>query len=220
MRLGQARRHDQALFSRGGFQEMEHLLITAQGFTGPIQTDRAKQSMLDPTPFRGARRIMADGHRQPGWIDQIGLQGILPQARPITIAPTPIRQDQELGCSGVVDLTSGLPPPVNRIHREGRRVRGDADRDKAGIALWIVNAVRNRDAFRQRPKVIDVDPMRITTSNRARVLKPTDQLAFLGVHLDHGPTLFTKGLFLGLQILKLFIAIGTGEGQLFVVDLA
>src|SRR5450432_2464446 len=42
-----------------------------QGFSTPVLTDVAKQTMLNLVPLGGARRIMADGHRQARLIGKI-----------------------------------------------------------------------------------------------------------------------------------------------------
>ena len=55
--------------------------------------------MLDLVPFAGPRREMADRELQSEVIGQ-ALQRHLPEPRPVTVAPTSIGRDQQLGRLG------------------------------------------------------------------------------------------------------------------------
>src|SRR3990172_2681308 len=175
--------------------------------------------MLDPIPFRRTRGIMAHRDAQAGGIDQAMLQRILPQAWPIAIAPAAIGQDQHFGGAPVVHAPRGVPPPPNRIDGEFGRVGGDTHVHKPRVVPWVVDAIRDGHPFSQRTKVIHIHAMGVATPRDTGVLKPSDQLAFLGIHVDDRPAALEKGLFLAVQILKLLIAVGTGQRQLFAVGL-
>ena len=53
--------------------QSQHGLKGSQGLSSPIDTNLAKQAMLDGIPLRAARWVMANGDRQPKAIAQLHL---------------------------------------------------------------------------------------------------------------------------------------------------
>ena len=73
----------------------QHRLPGAPRLASPIDTDLAKQAMLDGIPLRAARRIMTHRDAQTQGIAQVALYLGLPQVRTTAIAAARIRQDQQ-----------------------------------------------------------------------------------------------------------------------------
>ena len=100
----------------------------------------------------------------------------------------------------------------------GRISRG-AHEHIARILNRVVDIVGNRDALSQMAEVVHVDAMWITTPDCTRVLEQSNQFPLLGIHGNHRPTTFQKGLSSALQVLELLLSMRTGTGQLLAIDL-
>ena len=75
----------------------QHDLEGAQGFSSPIEADRAEQAVFHRVPLGSTGRVMTDGDFQPQTVCQLLLELLFPQARAIAIAASGVCQDQDLG---------------------------------------------------------------------------------------------------------------------------
>jgi hypothetical protein len=216
----QSRLHHQPGIRGGRSQELEHDGVTRQRLTGPVPADRTKEPMFDLGPFRGTGRIMTHRHRAPRRIHEIMLQALLPQSATIPVTSPAIGQQQQLGRSGPIEVSVGLPPPQQTIDCKLGGVRRGAHMHKPGVMDSVVQAIGDGAPFSQGTKVVDIHAMRVATPHRPGILEQPDQLAFLRIDIQRGPALFNQGLVLALQILELLIAIGTRVCHLFAVDLS
>jgi len=108
--------------------------------------------MLDLVPLAGARRQMTDVNRQAGRVRE-SLQLPLPQTQARSVAPAAVRRDQQRPRPGV-RLAAHVPPPTaDGVHRQRRRVVGDAHVDPPRVASHVVHPVGNSFA---EPRINEV----------------------------------------------------------------
>jgi precorrin-4 methylase len=84
--------------------------------------------MFDLVPFAGSWWKVTNRNRQSQVVSQL-LQGNFPQSAPAAVAATAISRDQQLTRVPVQGLPQAVPPPPNRLDREGRRIVVAPDTD-------------------------------------------------------------------------------------------
>ncbi len=146
----------QTCFGHCAADEGQQRLKSAQGVSRPIEADWPKQAMLNRVPFRGARRVMTDGHFQAELIGEQFLHLLLPQAWAIAIAPARVTQDQQFVSGWKVRAAKGAPPRGDHLHRKLGRIGGLADVDVAPLVGKIVNAIGHGFAERVLLKIVFV----------------------------------------------------------------
>ena len=119
----------------------QHSIPGSQGLSSPMDTDLAKQAMLDGIPLRAARRIMAHRDAQTQGIAQVALHLCLPQVWTTAIAATCIGQDQQARRLWIRRLPVFLPPASDRFHSKLRGIRRRTHVDRACVALHIKDAI-------------------------------------------------------------------------------
>lgn len=105
----------------GTADQPQHLLQAIQRFSRPVQTDWAKQTVLDGIPFRCARWVMCNRNGQAVLVGP-PLQGVFPQTRAIPVAASGIRLDQQAAGLRVQSASRMMPPAANGVHGTGRLV--------------------------------------------------------------------------------------------------
>src|SRR5512135_2278974 len=76
--------------------EGQHGLPIQERLARPVETDRAKEAMLDWVPLGTAGGIMTHRHGQTQTVTQLVLNLLLPQTRAVSIRAAAIGQDQQL----------------------------------------------------------------------------------------------------------------------------
>ena len=163
--------------------ELADCMIVDQWLSGPVDTDRAKETVLNRIPFGCSGRVVGYRDAQAGPVCELLKPG-LPSMRSRTVGTARIGQDQEFTSGRVHDASSEAPPLIDGIGCEGRRVMRRADDDKSVAAGHIIDSIRNGDALCIARKVVDPNVQRRLTPSTARVLEQSDQLPLLGVHAD------------------------------------
>ena len=77
----------------GGGDQFDDGAVGHQWSAAPVHGDEAEHAMLDPVPFGGARRVVADRDRYLDLIRHL-LQVELPCAKSISVAPPGIGADE------------------------------------------------------------------------------------------------------------------------------
>ena len=165
--------------------QSQHRLAGPQGLAGPIETDLAKQAMLNGIPLRTAGGIVTHREAQPHPVAQLALQLVFPKPRPMAVTAASIRQDQQAGGVRIGRVPVVVPPAQDRCHRELGRVGRHAHVDGAFVALHIIDAIGGDPAKRIRQKIMHVDGLGFLPPGLAGVFEVPQQLFFLaGLTLD------------------------------------
>ena len=72
--------HAQAGGRLGGADVVEYGVVAVERPTRPVFANLAKEPVLDGVPFRGARRIMANGDGDGEVVGELCLQEVLPHS--------------------------------------------------------------------------------------------------------------------------------------------
>src|SRR5436189_2984910 len=88
--------HDQSSSSRCAADESQQRIPGAEGHTGPVTADLAKESMLDRVPLRASSGVVTHRHGYAEPIADFYLQAFFPGADAAAIAATRVSQHQEL----------------------------------------------------------------------------------------------------------------------------
>jgi hypothetical protein len=155
-----------------------------------------EQSVLDLVPFRGAGREMTDRDRQPGLGGQ-RRELAFPDPVAVAVQAAGIGGDQQPGRHRVVDAAAGTPPAADGLDCEHRGVVVDPNVDPAGVAVDVVDAVRDRllDVWAGEKEVVvfDLDRLAGRTPFSPGHRQVSEVFALFGVHADHR---FTRRLML------------------------
>jgi len=185
----------------------QHRFKGTQRLASPVDTDGAKQPMLDRVSFGGTRRIVADRYFQSQLVGQLRLDLRLPQPRTPTVAPAPVTEHQQTGSLRKVLASKGLPPLDNHLHRKFSRVSRLADVHVPPVVVQVIKAIGNRLAEGVEFKIMVVDQFGFPAPTLSSIFEVADQLFFLGIHADHRPTVLQKEPLLAFDVLELGIPI-------------
>jgi hypothetical protein len=178
-----------------------------QRFPRPVHADEAEQPMFDGIPFRCSSGIMADGDLQSVVIGQLLLKPQFPQPRTAAIAAASIGQDQDFGCRGEQALSRRFPPQGNAIHSKFRRVCRYPQVHVTSVVRQEVKSIGGTAALGVLEKIMAVHFLSFSTPGSSGVFEVTDQLFFLGIHADNGPTCLQETLLQAGNVAKLPISI-------------
>src|SRR6516162_2691443 len=133
--------------------------------------------MFDLVPLAGAGRVVTNRDGDPQLICQL-LQLKLPPSQAISIAPSPIRTNQQpLGLR--IPLASGQPPPpANARHRELGGFMGHPHTHHGLVVGLVISPIGNPFAFRPRGEIIGVHALRpaLPPPRAPRIFKGSDEL--------------------------------------------
>ena len=187
--------------------QSQHGLKGAQGLSSPIDTNLAKQAMLDGIPLRAACGIMTHRDTQTQGIAQLALQLFFPKARTTAVTAARIGQDQQACRLGIRRLPVFLPPTRDRVNSKLGGIRRLANVDDPFISLHIEDAIRRHTAKGVGQKIMHVDGFSFLTPGLSSVFEVANKFLFLGINTDVWITGSGKGLFLGLNIPELGISL-------------
>jgi hypothetical protein len=182
--------------------------VTHQRCASPVLSDMAEHAVLDLVPLAGAGRKVTDLDRHLQPLRQV-LQRHLPQAGPAGVAAAPVCGDQELRCMGVAPGAHLLPPAVDGLRGELRRVVVDAHAEPTLVAAEVVHAVGDRLAQLGVHEVVGVHRERLTLGLplAPAVLELAHQLLLLRVHRDDRLRALLHALDRRVDVLELRVAI-------------
>src|SRR5277367_2740146 len=106
-------------FARCAAQESQQYCRRLQRHSGPVGTDRPKQTVLHWIPLRRSRGIVAHRHHQAITICQQFLQALLPQSGSVTVTAARVGQQQQGPNVAVAMTTDPRPPAGNRFVTAG-----------------------------------------------------------------------------------------------------
>jgi hypothetical protein len=113
--------------SGSGAYEVDNDAIADQPFGVPVYRDEREQAVFDLVPLAGARRQVVDANVDAKLIGET-LQFAFPQAQARAVAATAIpgsspgTGDQQALGVRISDPADLVPPPADRLHREGCRI--------------------------------------------------------------------------------------------------
>src|ERR1700684_1875528 len=114
---------------------------------------------------------MANSDFQPHCIAELLLKLLLPETMAIAIAPSTIRQDEQLSCTGIELLAFLFPPGADGIYRKLCGVRRIAHPHKALIGGDVIDTVRNSSSKSILSKVMDHDSFRFFAPRSSCILE-------------------------------------------------
>src|SRR4051812_40181152 len=188
--------------------QVDDRLVGPQRPAAPVDRDVREQAVLDLVPLAGAGREVAD---VDGEVECIGqpLEFGFPKSGSVAVAPTRVGGDEQLARVGIALRADVLPPRLDRGDRKHRRVVIDAHADEPIVGGDVVHAVRDRLADCSRWEVVNIDPLgrALGLPLASAVLEVPDQLLLLGVDGDDRHAALDAILRLGVDVLKLRVAI-------------
>ena len=110
-------RDREAVFGRGGADQLDDDLVADQRLAPPVLRDVGKETVLNLVPLAGARGQMGDGDGKAGLVGE-PLQLKLPQTDAGAVAAPTIGGDGQAFGVGVARLAEPLPPTANAFDRE------------------------------------------------------------------------------------------------------
>jgi hypothetical protein len=202
----------QAGLSSGGTNEAEDLLIAVERFASPVFGDLGEETMLDGVPFRSTGGVVGDGESEAVGIGQLGLKFCFPGTAPIAVTTTGITEDKELPGAGIAEPSLQAPPMSDGVSREGGRVMGDPEDDRASIGEQIIDAVRDGDASRVGAEVVIVDQAGRQVPTGTGISEMADEFTFFGINANDGQTTALESVAKVAEVEELMVAIGTMVG--------
>ena len=166
---------------------LEHYFEADQRFSCPIGSDQIKHAVFNQVPFRRTRRKMAYGDGQTKLIRQL-LQTHAPGPATRVVASTAITFDRQASCPRVFPTTDRHPPRPQRLYCKGRGFVGNTNDHVSRVASDIVNAKRDRATVRPTRKVVIEHIVVVAAPGTSGVLEIANQLLFLCIDTDDGPT--------------------------------
>jgi hypothetical protein len=100
---------------RGFTDELSDQRVGLKRDARPVFADLAEQAMFDGVPLGSAGRIVTDGDRQLPGVHPLLLQRPLPGPGLVTIAATPIGQNEQMRVRAVERLSLLTPPMADRL---------------------------------------------------------------------------------------------------------
>ena len=142
--------------------------------------------MLDLVPLAGARRIVAHRYFKSGEIRE-PLQFLFPEAETVAVRPSGIGGDEKPLRVRVAFLAEGLPPPLDRRHRELARIVVDADVDVAAVRSDVEDSIGHRLAQLLVGKIVyaDLERLALRKSLSPIILEVPDQFLLFRIDRDH-----------------------------------
>jgi hypothetical protein len=206
MRSVQPRLATQTGRGAGGTDKLQNGLVTHQRLSGPIPTNEAEQTMLDPIPLRRTRGKGRHSDCQLTFIGQV-LQAGFPQPAARIIRAAIVRLNEQVLLAAIGPTAHLQPPRTNRGDGKFSRLMRDANDQVASVAANIVDAIQQREALRVTAKVrlqhIDGPP----PPSAPDILEIADQLALLGIDGNGWFSSFLKGSPLAREVPHLTIAV-------------
>ena len=190
----QVGRDGQTSFGGCRTDEVEDLLITIEGFTGPVFGNFGEESMLNGIPFGSASGIVSDSDSEVKAVGELSLEFSFPSPPPIAVAAAGIGQNQQLARAGVLTQSLTLPPVSDGVSREGGGVVRDPNDNGTAVGEWLVDTVGDGHADGVGTEVVIMDRPGLPIPTGAGVFEVADQFAFFSIDADDGQAAVAEAL--------------------------
>ncbi|MEZ6060400.1 MAG: hypothetical protein R3C19_08570 [Planctomycetaceae bacterium] len=135
--------------------QLDDDLESFQRLALPVARDVAEQTMLDPVPFAGSRRIVADFESHAGFVGET-LEFEFPQSAAGAVAAAAVSGDQQASCARVSFASELLPPAPNAGDGKLSGVVTDPHQNACLAGSNVVYAAGNGFSFFGVWKVVPV----------------------------------------------------------------
>src|SRR2546427_687428 len=142
--------------------------------------------MFDRIPFGGAGRVVANRDGDAVASGNFFVQGVFPEARPVTIASSAVAQEQDFfhaGISGPAELRN---PRIQAIDGKLGSVRRETNNDGAAIPNRLKEPVRRSNGRCVAPEIVLVDVLRSSSPGGSRISEVADEFLLLRVYAQDG----------------------------------